>query len=113
MAPFPRYEPPIVGHGQHFVIHVNSGLEVLAAAELAQLGAINIRAGLVSGRVFFESSAPAAFYVTHLHCAEKLSLLVWAAPTPLAMPEDVKGWAARIRSILEEAVLPQILALEA
>jgi len=113
-APFSRDEPPIVGRGHHFIVHVNSGLEVLAEAELAELGCTNIRAALVSGKVFFESSASAAFLRTHLRCAEKLSLLVWAAPPPLDMPEDdVKGWTTKIRAILEDQVLPQMPDLEA
>ena len=118
--PAPLLDSVHGGDGRHFCIHATTGLEVIAAEEVARTASCSNVHALV-GRVIFTSDAHPTTLVRSLRSANLVSYCVWAAPVPempfekLSAPargpehaERLAAWMARFDELLTEHVVPHL-----
>ena len=96
---------PLIGDSHHFVAHTGTGLEKIAAEEIAEhLHASPIV--ILQGKVVFRTDALFST-VRQLRSVESVSLLCWAAMTP-KMPDEFEAFKLAFQALLAEHVVPTI-----
>ena len=92
---------PLIGDSHHFVAHTGTGLEKIAAEEIAEhLHASPIV--ILQGKVVFRTDALFST-VRQLRSVESVSLLCWAAITP-KMPDEFEAFKLAFQALLAEHV---------